>query len=145
MKRNNGLEKEGMLFYPVVEVVSSGFSFCLRQIQGIIFGAWRANGNLSSANLLVSLDPPEFVLFRFTDGPDGPDETCPPIAAIVRRFCCLSSSFHYTCVFVLCHSTPSSAKSHRLTTHLTARAEQGMEEARTARRKLSVLSSYSVT
>ena len=63
----------------------------MRQTQGIILGAWRANGNLSSCNLLASLDPPEFVLFHFTD---GPDETCPPIAAIlptVRRFCCLSS------------------------------------------------------
>ena len=108
-KRSNGQEKEGISFCPGLEVVSSGIGgFCMRQIQGIILGAWRANGNLSSCNLLASLDPLEFVLFHFTD---GPDETCPPIAAIlptVRRFCCLSSSFYCTCVFVLCHTTPSS-------------------------------------
>jgi hypothetical protein len=49
VKGNNGTKNEGMLSYAIVEMVSSGFGgFCMRQIQGIILGAWRANGNLSS-------------------------------------------------------------------------------------------------
>ena len=144
VKRNNAQEKEGILFCPVVEVVSSGLGgFCMRQTQGIIFRAWRANGNLSSCNLLASLDPPEFVLFHSIDGDLSPN-CCNSSDCATILLPQLLVSLHVR-IRIVSYDAVLAAKSRRLTTHLTARAEQELEEARTARRKLGVLSSYSAT